>query len=206
LKKRTEEEMKELKKRAFHIYTSTPNISNTKLAKEVGVSASTIQKWFETSEWQEWSEKAYSFINARLRDEVSKLDKKIIQYVDDLITGSLEQDQLKGASAVVNIFKSRLEMAGFINKKTGVEINNNFLANKQINNIAIENMTEEQLLKFVTTNEVPKMVGDERTEALLLEPEIIIDKKEEIQQKKETKKRKPKEQNIEVNFDDILNN
>jgi len=198
--------MKELKKRAFHIYTSTPNISNTKLAKEVGVSASTIQKWFETSEWQEWSEKAYSFINARLRDEVSKLDKKIIQYVDDLITGSLEQDQLKGASAVVNIFKSRLEMAGFINKKTGVEINNNFLANKQINNIAIENMTEEQLLKFVTTNEVPKMVGDERTEALLLEPEIIIDKKEEIQQKKETKKRKPKEQNIEVNFDDILNN
>lgn len=206
MKKRTEEEMKELKKRAFHIYTSTPNISNTKLAKEVGVSASTIQKWFETSEWQEWSEKAYSFINARLRDEVSKLDKKIIQYVDDLITGSLEQDQLKGASAVVNIFKSRLEMAGFINKKTGVEINNNFLANKQINNIAIENMTEEQLLKFVTTNEVPKMVGDERTEALLLEPEIIIDKKEEIQQKKETKKRKPKEQNIEVNFDDILNN
>jgi transposase len=206
LKRRTEEEMKELKKRAFHIYTSTPNISNTKLAKEVGVSASTIQKWFETSEWQEWSEKAYSFINARLRDEVSKLDKKIIQYVDDLITGSLEQDQLKGASAVVNIFKSRLEMAGFINKKTGVEINNNFLANKQINNIAIENMTEEQLLKFVTTNEVPKMVGDEKSETLLLEPEIILDKKEEPLQKKETKKRKPKEKKIEVNFDDILNN
>lgn len=175
-KNQTKEELLEIKKRAFQIYTADPSINNTALGKEVGVNRNTIRQWIESEEWIDWSNRAFSFINYNLRDKVSKLDEKILTYVDDLITGSLDADQLRGASAVVNIFKCRLEMAGFLNKRAGTEINNNFISNKQVNNVAIDNMNEEQLLKFITTNEVPKTINDitpiQEKETVLIESPI----------------------------------
>jgi hypothetical protein len=185
-----DKEMALKKKRAFDIYSSNPNISNNKLSKEVGVNPNTISKWMLTDEWINWNETNFKVINFRLRDKLSQLDNKIVDYIDNLIGGRLSPEELKGSSAVINLFKSRLEMAGYINRKAGVEITNhtNLIDQKQINNINISNMTETQLMEYITSGNVPKSF-----EAL---PPLEIKAIEMPNPIEEEKKEKPKKEKV----------
>jgi hypothetical protein len=152
---KTKVELEAQKKRAFQVYCSDPGISKIKLSKEVGVKDATITKWMDSQEWVEWANKFFGVANERLKQRIISLDDKIVNYIDDLITGRLEKEQLRASTAVVNVYKTRLEMAGLVNKKADTINNNSYIDNREVKTVHIDNMSENQVLKFVTSGEVP---------------------------------------------------
>lgn len=174
--RKTKQEMLDLKKQAFQRYCANPAITNADLAKSYNVSPDKIKDWIESPEWREWSNRFFEANNQRLKQKILALDDKIICYIDDLISGNLEKGQIRASTAVVNVYKSRLEMAGLINKKADTINNNNYIDSREIKNVHIENMDENQLLKFITTNEVPTNI--DQIEKSILEIEDKVEESE----------------------------
>lgn len=159
--KLTKVEIDAKKRRAFQIVCQNPGIRNEDLAYEVEVHPRTITSWINSEEWRKWATRAFNVMNYSLKNKITAMDEDLLDSIGKLVRGELDPDQSRNSTALVNIYKTRLEMAGLINKK-GDTINNTLIDNSknEVKQVHIDQMSPDQLFKFVTQNEAPKTLED----------------------------------------------
>lgn len=205
--KLTKDEIEAKKKRAFQIVCSNPGIKNEDLAHQVDVHPRTITSWINSEEWRKWSSRAFNVMNFSLQNKIMAMDADLLDSIGKLVRGELDPDQSRNSTALVNIYKTRLEMAGLINKK-GDTINNTLIDNSknEVKQVHIDQMSPDQLFKFVTQNEAPKTLEDftvKREESEYTEYNTIPVAQEETvsKPKKGKKKHSVKKAKLEIDID-----
>lgn len=152
----TVDEKKQLMRQAFEIQSRNPELNTMDIAQKIDIDFNTVKSWKRTPEWKQWTEIAFAESNKDLSKKIIKHDDKLIDFIDRMLTDRLSSNEIKVASTVYNFFRARLEMGGLVGNKKG-EVTNNFFTKQEVNNnINIESMSENELLNYITKNELPE--------------------------------------------------
>lgn len=109
--------------RAFELFLDDPRILNKDIAKQLGVSTSTVSYYKNHPKWQEWLDKYTYEDNQTLKLKMQDLTDRAIDKLKDYFNGNLEKDDMKALNTCTKLLEFRLEMGGMIKQKPGIVYN-----------------------------------------------------------------------------------
>ena len=141
---------------AIQHFLRNPYIKNKELGEIVGVHSETINKWKNSDFWRQTVKKNIEKTNQTFIQGLLKKDEQLLQKLDIMLSDD-NSAVSKISGALVTMLKLRLEMAGEVNKRGTVEINNT-TNNVNLKSQDLDKMDTKELTDFITSGKVPKRI------------------------------------------------